>query len=154
MKTPPQLSSSFVSTLLLSSRRRRITNLASSASGHHQLSFILATTEPNTMTNFEEGSRINTSTGSGNNEIGDVEPSSVSDCSLPLSRLIPNLILSTPPFVSRPTSWCHRFSAFDLLFGNFTSRSGSASQWLPALTEAALVATCTVMPLLIDQERV
>ena len=30
------------------------------------------------MTSFEEGSRINTSTGSGNNEIGDVEPSSVS----------------------------------------------------------------------------
>ncbi|KAK3211841.1 hypothetical protein Dsin_016547 [Dipteronia sinensis] len=30
------------------------------------------------MTSVEEGSRINTSTGSGNNEIGDVEPSSVS----------------------------------------------------------------------------
>ena len=30
------------------------------------------------MTSFEEGSQINTSTGSGNNEIGDVEPSSVS----------------------------------------------------------------------------
>ena len=30
------------------------------------------------MTSFEEGSRINTSTGSGNNEIKDVEPSSVS----------------------------------------------------------------------------
>ncbi|TXG73684.1 hypothetical protein EZV62_002263 [Acer yangbiense] len=33
---------------------------------------------PNTMTSFEKGSRINTSTDSGNNEIGDVEPSSVS----------------------------------------------------------------------------
>ncbi|TXG69557.1 hypothetical protein EZV62_004492 [Acer yangbiense] len=33
---------------------------------------------PNTMISFEEGSRINTSIGSGNNEIGDVEPSSVS----------------------------------------------------------------------------